>query len=217
MVEHIEQAMDIGKADLILIDKIMDKLSADVKREISDFINVSKPANIEELMRCIRELLKDAYSEVGRVSNAGQESVYKHSFTGIGEPIAELQGISWANSFSKLSSDLKTTVLVGMYLNKNNREVMKDVQKRFDISSRAAHRLVRTEYAKVCNKAELDSYNNLGIEYYEFYNIDNSRTSDICHEMNGKIFKVSDAQIGVNYPPLHNNCRSTTLPIVNKK
>jgi hypothetical protein len=32
--------------------------------------------------------------------------------------------------------------------------------------------------------------------------------------MDGEEFDVSAAAVGVNYPPLHPNCRSTTVPIM---
>jgi hypothetical protein len=37
-----------------------------------------------------------------------------------------------------------------------------------------------------------------------------NRTSAICREMDGKYFKITEKKIGVNAPPLHPSCRSTT-------
>ena len=37
-------------------------------------------------------------------------------------------------------------------------------------------------------------------------------TSEICQEMDGKIFNVKDGIPGDNVPPLHPNCRSTIVP-----
>ena len=41
-----------------------------------------------------------------------------------------------------------------------------------------------------------------------------NRTSKICRGMNGTIWKLSEAVEGYNYPPLHSNCRSTTVAIL---
>ncbi len=41
-----------------------------------------------------------------------------------------------------------------------------------------------------------------------------SKTSKLCHSLNGKIFKVKDMIPGVNAPPMHPWCRSTTVPHV---
>lgn len=37
------------------------------------------------------------------------------------------------------------------------------------------------------------------------------KTSKICHSLNGKVFKVKDMIPGVNAPPMHPWCRSTTV------
>lgn len=57
----------------------------------------------------------------------------------------------------------------------------------------------------------------LGIKYFKYDAHLDSRTSQICREMNGKIFKIDDYEIGVNAPPLHPNCRSTTQLILNEE
>jgi uncharacterized protein with gpF-like domain len=44
-----------------------------------------------------------------------------------------------------------------------------------------------------------------------------SRTSEICRELNGKRFKLSEAEVGVNYPPMHPNCRSTTQLVLDEE
>ncbi len=38
-----------------------------------------------------------------------------------------------------------------------------------------------------------------------------SRTSLACRELDGKDFAVAEARAGVNYPPMHPRCRSTTI------
>ena len=41
------------------------------------------------------------------------------------------------------------------------------------------------------------------------------RTSEICQSMDHKVFKVKDRQPGVNCPPMHPFCRSTTIAYLN--
>lgn len=38
-----------------------------------------------------------------------------------------------------------------------------------------------------------------------------NRTSSICQEKDGKHYPVDDIQVGINYPPFHPNCRTTTI------
>jgi len=46
--------------------------------------------------------------------------------------------------------------------------------------------------------------------YSEKRHIDN-KTSEICQQMDGKHFKMSDFQAGVTAPPFHPWCRTTTV------
>lgn len=69
-----------------------------------------------------------------------------------------------------------------------------------------------TEKAYFASLADIESYRRLGVEQFEFLATLDSRTSEICQEMDGRVFKVSQYEIGVNVPPLHPNCRSTTVP-----
>lgn len=39
------------------------------------------------------------------------------------------------------------------------------------------------------------------------------RTCDVCGGLDGQRFKLSEKQPGVNFPPLHPNCRCTTVAV----
>lgn len=75
-------------------------------------------------------------------------------------------------------------------------------------------RLVRTELNYALNEATKIAYEEDEIEEYEFLAEIDNRTSAICKELNGQIFKVKDAVVGINYPSMHPNCRSTTMPVI---
>ena len=79
-----------------------------------------------------------------------------------------------------------------------------------------ADRIVRTELTYCQNAACLHRYKDCGIKEFQFLAEIDERTSDICRSMNGKIFKMKDAVVGENVGPLHPNCRSTIIPIINK-
>lgn len=83
-----------------------------------------------------------------------------------------------------------------------------------------AFRLIRTETSHIDGQVTLEGYKQakeeLGLEYYEYDAFLDTRTSAICEELNGKRFKVDEAQVGVNYPPMHPNCRSTTQLVLDE-
>ena len=56
-------------------------------------------------------------------------------------------------------------------------------------------------------------YERMGVERYEIVATLDTRTSDICREMDGKIFKTKDYERGITAPHFHINCRTTTIPL----
>lgn len=76
----------------------------------------------------------------------------------------------------------------------------------------AAGRLVQTKQAYFHARSSLDCFSELGVDKLEFIVTLDSRTSEICQSMDGVVFAAKDAEIGVNVPPLHPNCRSVTAP-----
>ena len=77
-----------------------------------------------------------------------------------------------------------------------------------------AERILRTEGTYVASQADKLLYDQIGIDRYEFIATLDSRTSEICMDLDGKLFEVKDAKPETNFPPMHPNCRSTTVPDV---
>ena len=75
----------------------------------------------------------------------------------------------------------------------------------------SAKRILRTETAFVANEMEAEAYEEVGIDSYKFVATLDNRTSEVCQKMDGKIVKLKDRKTGVNFPPLHPFCRSTTV------
>lgn len=80
-----------------------------------------------------------------------------------------------------------------------------------------AERLIRTETSYIANRANMQNYIDNGLKWYEYLAVEDSRTSEKCNTLNGKILSIDKAIIGSNYPPLHPNCRSRALPVSNRK
>lgn len=117
----------------------------------------------------------------------------------------------WGNTdilAKQLKEKLAVAIATGQSLDKTSR----DIRERFGVSKYYADRLIRTESNYFHNVATLDSYKAMGIEKFQFLATLDMRTSEVCQHTDGKIFKVKDAIVGVNVPPLHPNCRSTIVP-----
>lgn len=110
-----------------------------------------------------------------------------------------------------IKQNLTAGIIRGDSIQKMSRQLKKDL----NVLYYQAERLVRTETNYAINQGHLKGYADSGVvEKYEFLAAIDSRTSKLCKNQNGKVYKLSDATVGVNYPPLHPNCRSTVIPVL---
>ena len=120
----------------------------------------------------------------------------------------------WSNT-DKLAQTVKQEIVNGMIQGINLQTMAKRVSERFETAKKNdGERLLRTEVNYTLNQATLDGYKEAGIEKYEFSATLDSRTSQICSELHGEVFEIKKIAVGLNYPPMHPRCRSTTIPIV---
>lgn len=165
--------------------------------------------------------------------NTAKESYLKNTFTlqqqiGYGEKVTTLPSSTiskllkskWSgenyskriwNNTSTLAGDLKTELLTSVLMGRTESETTKLFFDRCVTSARSARRLIRTESAYIYNQMDVEAYKNGGIEYYRFVATLDLKTSTICSELDGKVFKLSEAKVGENYPPMHPWCRSVTI------
>ena len=112
---------------------------------------------------------------------------------------------------NKLGTTLKDTLTKGFIRGDSIDTMTKRLLERVDVSKSHAKMLIRTESARVCEEATKDAYKECGIEQYIYLATLDRKTSLICQELDMKSFPLKDAKIGENYPPMHPNCRSTTM------
>lgn len=93
----------------------------------------------------------------------------------------------------------------------------KQIRDRFNVGKYYAERLVRTETNHFNNEADAMAYEEMGVNEYVFVAVLDSRTSPMCQENDNQVYKYKDREVGVNYPPLHPNCRSTTRGYLGKE
>lgn len=75
-----------------------------------------------------------------------------------------------------------------------------------------AYRLLYNESSYASGQADLAAYQADGLGEYEIIATLDMRTSEICRKQDGKHYPVKKAVTGVNFPPFHVNCRTTTAP-----
>lgn len=114
----------------------------------------------------------------------------------------------------KLIREAREIIENGFAHNKGAYDMAGDLMTRMNVSHSNALRLVRTEFNHLSNQAALAEYQAKGIKKYKFVSAIDSRTCDVCADLNGQVFNVADAKTGWNFPPMHPNCRSVTVPVI---
>lgn len=64
------------------------------------------------------------------------------------------------------------------------------------------------------SKDELRRYRDSSVEKYMIISVMDAHTCERCAACDGKLYSVSDAIIGVNFPPFHDGCRCSTGPAI---
>lgn len=120
----------------------------------------------------------------------------------------------WANK-EKLINTLNTEIRDGIIRGDDYKQMAKAIQHRMDVGAYESLRLVVTESAFVMNQANKQAFMDAGILKYEITAVMDRRTSPTCRGLNTEQFEFKNAKVGVNYPPFHAWCRTTTIPIEN--
>lgn len=117
----------------------------------------------------------------------------------------------WTNK-QKLVNELNTTLTQNIILGQDPQKAIDEIARKLNVSKTSAGRLVMTEEAFFSSAAQKDCFNELDVEQFEIVATLDSHTSEICQEMDGKVFPMSQWEVGITAPPFHVWCRTTTVP-----
>ena len=194
----------------------LQELEAEIEYELSKLTSV----NEEQLANLLANTYEQGYYET--IFDVEQFKGFSSSFSSlnkqaIGKAIyAKYEGANFSQRLWKNQSNLMTIlnkeIPRGITLGYNPRKLADLTSKKLGTNYNNTVRLIRTEYNKVLNDATYDGYVACNIAQYQILATLDNRTSEICQEMDSKIYKVSEKEVGVNYPPFHPNCRTTTIP-----
>ncbi len=82
----------------------------------------------------------------------------------------------------------------------------------FGVAKDKAGRLVMTEAAAFSSAAQKDCYKDLDVDQYKVVETFDGETCSLCGDLDGKVFKMSEYQVGLTAPPFHPWCRGCTCP-----
>lgn len=145
---------------------------------------------------------------IGAVNRPAFEEIVKTPFNG-----RNYSEQLWGNTDS-LAQKLKEIFKQGFIRGDSPQDMAREIRKEFNVARSRAETLVRTDATAVINRATIKRYQKAGLEYYRILVVLDDRTTQICRRIaqEDKLYKLEDAQVGVNMPPFHYNCRSTIMP-----
>lgn len=117
----------------------------------------------------------------------------------------------WKNK-NELNYALQTQLTQAIIKGDSLDNLIKSISKQFNVSKNKAGRLVMTESAFFSSAAQKKCFENLSVQQYEIVATLDSHTSNICQELDGKVFDMKDYSVGITAPPFHVYCRSVTAP-----
>jgi len=117
----------------------------------------------------------------------------------------------WVNK-QQLIGSLQTQLTQAVIRGESPNVLIKNLAQQMNVDRNKAGRLIMTESAAFTSAAQKDCFKALDVERFEIVATLDSHTSEICQELDGKVFDMKDYEVGVTAPPFHPWCRTVTAP-----
>ena len=205
------EAMDISIQDKAKLKKQMNELINDV---FKDEYKIEKDAITSNLI----DVAKDSYYSSCYIYGLGISYTLKPVKQNVLNKIInkKIDGKTYSNRIwnnkNKIAKMLKKEINDFLNGNTDINSISKNIKNKFDIDYNVSNRLVRTEIAKVQCEANEVWAKEHNIKKQLFCATLDKRTSKICQSLDGKIYDFDDEDKKI--PPLHPNCRSCLIDMV---
>lgn len=190
---------------LYQIQKILDRDYIFKHKEVKKLLKAGVKNSFTQTAYTI-ENLNGFHTSFSMISQKDIEDIIKLPWSG-----KNYSSRLWANR-TKLKDKVQEQIVQATIQGKDLRQCIKDVSETMEATREVTKRLINTEHAYACSQGDLKMYDEFGIDKYEYVATLDSKTSNICRGLDGKVYKRSEAIPGVNFPPTHPHCRSTTVP-----
>ena len=146
------------------------------------------------------------HAEFAQVNPTVVEKLLEYPFNG-----AAFSERLWKQK-SHLQAQLMEAVTTMLIQGRHPSTLTKDFAKKMQSKKFDAYRLLHTESSFLMSEATHAGYKEDGVEKYEILATLDSKTCNVCGELDNKVYEVGKEVTGVNMPPFHPLCRCTTVP-----
>ena len=118
------------------------------------------------------------------------------------------------NDTNRLAQYLNQDIAQGFARGDSYDRLVRNLRQRFrNVNRKNAYRLVFTEGTYVMAESSMQPFIQ-DFEKYRTSPVLDGKTCSICRNMRHQVFLISERQPGVNFPPLHPNCRDSWEVVV---
>nr|WP_306819690.1 minor capsid protein [Clostridioides mangenotii] len=194
-----------------------------LKLQLQQHIEVLYGNEIDGLENIMKDIYKDSY--YNNVFNLGKTIGISNSFSALNmNKIEKVLRQPWTpdgTNFSKrvwgkhrpeLINFLERELTQSIIRGENPKVLINKLAKKFNTSKSQAANVLFTESAFFASESTKDCFNSLDVEEFQIIATLDLRTSEICQDMDNKVFNMEDYIIGSTAPPFHPRCRTTTAP-----
>ena len=186
------------------------------------YIHLAKAAKreIEDIRGLFGDVFKDGYYST--VYHTAKEANIGVDFSLIPErAVEQAMNAPWhGKSFSarvwehtdEVAGRAQKIVVSGLQKGTSTARMARELSEAMHTSEFYADRLIRTQTNHFLNLGTLKGYEETDVETYTYLATLDGRTCERCWPLDGKVFLVTEATEGVNYPTMHPFCRCTTTP-----
>lgn len=178
----------------------MANLAGRSEKELTGLLEGLVQTNYERKMFDIQRIGGVAW-DVSRVDERLLKQILQYPWSG-----KNYSKALWDNT-DQLAALTRRELTLGFMTGAGVDKIAKEIDAVMGKGRYAAQRLVRTEASYFANQGQLLAYRDAGVEKYRFL----GGGCEICQSLNVQVFALEDAKPGENLPPIHPNCKCTTV------
>jgi SPP1 gp7 family putative phage head morphogenesis protein len=118
------------------------------------------------------------------------------------------------NNKNILNNEVSNYIKFGIVADLDINDIVGKIDTAFTKNYNSNYKVDVTETTHATADSLLSMMREYNYEKFEYLAIIDDKTTEICRDTDGEIFHITEAQFGINLPPLHVNCRSTIRPII---
>lgn len=209
MQKQLQQRLTNLKANQLEVEIKAAQYRLTTRRDILQGLNEVKREG------AIREMYDQSRRAGGFLSNFGKAQLQDLVTLETKAAGSKTLGEYMTKLFNTYEKGLKDVFVKGIVRGDSYAQMVKNLQRQTNITAGKAKLLVNTEANAIFNESVRDVIqNNPLVKGYRFRAVLDSKTSKICQQHDGEYIPKDKVQPGINYPPLHPNCRSTVTTVL---